>query len=153
MVYFSNLGIQIRIAGSWWCTHYPDGKIIDFYTYDNVQAGFSLTGYEHNLIHQLQKTENFIKTKISDQETKYQNLVNKIEKTLGNLGIELDNNKTIDQKLDNLLKIKLQKKSPNDIDLKINQIMKNLNIEFNTETSFNEKINNIVSCTENLNKF
>ncbi|CAG8695680.1 11317_t:CDS:1, partial [Cetraspora pellucida] len=74
MVYFPNLGIQIIIAGRWWCAHYPDGKIIEFYTHDNVQAGFSTTGYEQNLINQLQKTENFINAKISSQETRYQNL-------------------------------------------------------------------------------
>ncbi|CAG8749258.1 14413_t:CDS:1, partial [Cetraspora pellucida] len=65
MAYFPNLGIQIIIARSWSCSHYPNGKIIDFYTHDNIQAGFSVTGYEHNLIHQLQKTENFINAKIS----------------------------------------------------------------------------------------
>ncbi|CAG8795512.1 11224_t:CDS:1, partial [Cetraspora pellucida] len=58
---------------------------------------------------------------------------------------KIENNETIDQKLDNLLKLILEKKSPINIDLKINQIMKNLNIEFDTKMSLYEKINDIIS--------
>ncbi|CAG8476480.1 4153_t:CDS:2 [Cetraspora pellucida] len=119
---YENLGICINIVepssvgaagGPGVCPHYPGGKTIQFWIHNNNQAGFSVIGYEQNLTHQLEITENYVsetinklQNKIKEYEGIYQDLENiekQAEECLNIAQVDYNKDSTLKQKMNDII--------------------------------------------------